>query len=136
MTKELKILIIDDSATVRVSMKKLIEELEHIPILSNNGLIGLEDIVTYKPDLILLDLTMPILSGLEVLATLKLAQESRDIPIIILSGREEHSESLRAKQLGASGFIKKPCTLAELKELINLLLTPTLPTTPKTITIH
>lgn len=135
MTKELKILIIDDSATVRVSMKKLIEELEHIPILSNNGLIGLEDIVTHKPDLILLDLTMPILSGLEVLAALKLAQASKDIPIIILSGREEYSESLRAKQLGASGFIKKPCTLDELAKLINLLLPPPSSSTTTT-TLH
>ncbi|MDG9728932.1 response regulator [Ignatzschineria sp. RMDPL8A] len=121
MFKNLNILIIDDSATARITIKKLVEELGHSPILANNGLLALEVALQEMPDLILLDLSMPVLDGPQVLSILKRHPKTAHIPIAILSGKEEASEMIRAKSLGAIDFVKKPCSPESLSHVINQL---------------
>ncbi|GAA5093321.1 response regulator [Wohlfahrtiimonas larvae] len=102
-------LIIDDSATARIGIKNMLQNLGYVAHTANNGLDALERILDIQPHVILLDLSMPVLDGTEVLTLLKRHQTTQNIPVIILSGKEGICDKIRAETLGAAGFLNKPC---------------------------
>jgi signal transduction histidine kinase len=92
----IKILIIDDNEIDRYTIKSLLSEISCTAIEASNGYEGLELARTEQPQVILLDLLMPDLTGFEVLEQLKLDPDTRDIPVIIISSMNlETSESER-----------------------------------------
>ncbi len=105
-----KILVVDDSVTARVTIKNLLEELGCTVTLAEDGLAAIGAAQQSMPDLILLDLSMPIWSGFSTLSILKRNPKTGSIPIAILSGKEEQSDRIRAEALGAIDYILKPCT--------------------------
>ncbi|MBN1967782.1 MAG: response regulator [Candidatus Delongbacteria bacterium] len=101
-----KILTIDDEAYIRNSFKNYLDDEGFIAIESDSAVLGLEIAKNESPDLILLDLRMPLMDGfkfIEEFSTLGL-----DIPIIVISGTGNINDVLRAVKLGASDFILKP----------------------------
>ena len=70
-----------------------------------------------RPDLVFLDINMPIMNGLETLRTLRLQKSGRKLPIIMYSTSSDHSDIERAYELGANSFVVKPHSLAGLKAL-------------------
>jgi len=126
-----KVLVIDDSpdlqALVRVRLAK-----EQVTVASAyDPTTGIKEARTIGPDLILLDVDMPGRDGFSVCAELKSHPETRDIPIIFLSGAASTSDKIRGLDLGAVDYIAKPFDAAELRarvraslrtrELMNLL---------------
>jgi len=110
-----KILIIDDEESI---LKMYSEALsKHEVSTAKNGEEGLKIAEESNPDLILLDIILPKVNGLDVLAQLKENQETATIPVLILTNLPEESSADKAKTLGADGYFVKaeyePSKLAE-----------------------
>lgn len=101
-----KILVIDDEIYIRDSVISYLEDFGFEVVDAENGRIGLELFDTKKPDLVLCDLRMPEMDGLEVLAGVR--QKNPKIPIIIVSGAGNLSDTVEALRLGAWDYIIKP----------------------------
>ncbi|ELV07266.1 response regulator [Wohlfahrtiimonas chitiniclastica] len=114
-------LIIDDSATARIGIKNMLQNLGYTAHTANNGLDALERVLSVQPDVILLDLSMPVLEGTDVLSLLKQHSTTQKIPVIILSGKEGICDRMRAQTLGAVGFLGKPCKAELLTDLLTSL---------------
>lgn len=103
---EKKILVIDDEIYIRDSVIGFLEDFGFDVIDAENGRIGLEQFEKESPDLVLCDLRMPEMDGLEVLATI--VKKNSKIPIIIVSGAGNISDTVEALRLGAWDYIIKP----------------------------
>ncbi|MHB8809860.1 MAG: hybrid sensor histidine kinase/response regulator [Desulfobulbaceae bacterium] len=101
-----KILLIDDDALMRKSATMLLKSLGYSVFAAENGREGLDLYYREHPDLMLLDLRMPVMDGFEVLAELGSALE--DFPVIIISGAGGINDALKTLQLGASDYLVKP----------------------------
>lgn len=101
-----KILTIDDEEAIRESFKSFLEDHGYQVSTAENGLIGLEVFKQEKPDLILVDLRMPTMDGLDVISNIKII--SPDTPIIIVSGTGLLSDAIEAIKLGAWDYLTKP----------------------------
>ncbi len=108
----------DESALQKTFGEKLSQEgYEHISAL--DGEIGLELAKTKKPDLILLDLILPKIHGLEVLKKIKEDEEIKNIPVIVLTNLEGIEEIEKAMELGATTYlVKANYSLEELAEKV------------------
>lgn len=129
--KKLRVLVVDDTIVYRKSVSDIIEELPGVELagVAHNGKIALDKIAQVKPDILTLDIEMPVMNGLEVLAELR--KRKLDVGAIMLSTlTAEGSElTLQALELGAFDFILKPQTSANLaagKKEIKQLLQPML----------
>lgn len=119
-----RILSIDDSKMVHMVVTKTLKPLNVEVLTAINGQEGIEKAEKEKPDLILLDATMPVMDGIEALAALKANPATKDIPVLMLSADSGKDNIERATQLGALKFITKPFTgdalVATLSEFIDL----------------
>jgi two-component system cell cycle sensor histidine kinase/response regulator CckA len=100
------ILLIDDEKIIRDSYRNFLEDYDYEVREASNGLEGLETFKRESADLVLLDLNMPVMDGIEVLK--KLTASSSDIPIIVVSGTGLIDDVLRALRLGAWDYLYKP----------------------------
>ena len=110
-----RILIIDDEKAVRDSFFDLFEDFGYRPVTAENGREGLRLVKESPPDLILVDLRMPEVDGLEVLSEVK--KISPDMPMIVVSGTGEISDVVEAISRGAWDFVLKP--VADLSILLH-----------------
>jgi signal transduction histidine kinase len=101
-----KILLIDDDALMRKSATKLLKNLGYSVSAAENGREGLDLYHREHPDLMLLDLRMPVMDGFEVLA--ELGDDLEDFPVIIISGAGGINDALTTLQLGACDYLVKP----------------------------
>ncbi len=100
------ILTIDDEEVIRYSFKNFLEDFGYNVIAAENGKKGLAVFNEHKPDLVLVDLRMPVMDGLEVLENLK--KNSPDTPVIVVSGTGEIKDVIEALRLGAWDYLLKP----------------------------
>ncbi len=100
------ILTIDDEASIRTSFKGFLEDYDYPVIEAENGQIGLEIFSKRKPGLVLIDLNMPKMDGLQVLARIK--EISPDTPTIVISGTGKLTDIAEALRLGAWDYLFKP----------------------------
>jgi CheY-like chemotaxis protein len=107
MDKKSKILIIDDDKFFRSMYKQEFEDNGMIVEVANDGEAGLQKIMSIQPDVIILDLIMPKVGGLEVIKECKSDSKCKDIPILVLSGVASRKEIERVKALGAVGSFSK-----------------------------
>ena len=120
-----KILIIDDKQDNLVTAKAVLKSrLPSIAIeLADSGKTGLEMARTFQPDTIILDLKMPEMDGFEVLRRLKDNNETKNIPVLLLTAVHTDSESkIRGLDLGADYFLSKPIVNEELVAQVKVLL--------------
>ena len=102
------ILIIDDEAAIRQSFSDFLEDMGYRILTAENGRAGLETFRKENPDLILVDLRMPEIDGLDVLA--QVAEEDPDLPIIVVSGTGIVDDTIEALRRGAWDYLLKPIT--------------------------
>ena len=100
------ILIVDDESYIRDSVRSFLEDYGYNVLEAENGCIGVEVFDQENPDLVLCDLRMPEMDGLEVLATVR--EKSPGTPIIIVSGAGNIGDTVEALRLGAWNYIIKP----------------------------
>ncbi len=106
-----KILVVDDETEIRRFLKIGLKSHDYQMLEATNGKEGLREATTQKPDLIILDLGLPDMSGFDVL---KSVREWSKVPVIVLSVRKEEQEKVQAFELGANDYVTKPFGMAEL----------------------
>ena len=110
-----RVLLADDDEAVRALVKATLNDTKRWQIIeARNGLEALGLAKSEKPDLIILDVSMPYLNGFEVCRQLKDNPETRGISILLVTGfpKDEHME--RVRQVGANGYLSKPFSVADL----------------------
>lgn len=112
-----KILFIEDEQTLQKTFGDILTKRGYKVISALTGKIGLRKAKSEKPDLILLDLLLPEISGLEILAELKANNETKGIPVIILTQIDNPFEIEKALNLGATTYLVK--VSYTMKELID-----------------
>ncbi len=108
MPRNKTILIVDDSATVRRLISGKLEKSGHAVICAVDGVDALEKIETVVPDLILLDISMPRMDGYQVCKLIRTNEKTRDVPIIMISGKDGFIDKVRGRMAGTTGYITKP----------------------------
>lgn len=119
----MRILVIEDDVDIQVIAKFALEVGGRFEVFTaDNGRLGLEQARTIRPDVILLDATMPGLDGYETCRQLKLDPVTCPIPVIFLSARAQETEIARARALGAIGYLIKPFDPMKLPDEVQRLL--------------
>ena len=108
MNQEKTILIVDDSKLNIKVLSDILKEKDYRIALARSGKVALEFVEMKKPDLILLDIMMPEIDGFEVCARLKSDPETKNIPIIFISGLDKSEDIVRGFKAGAVDYIVKP----------------------------
>jgi two-component system, chemotaxis family, chemotaxis protein CheY len=104
-----RILIVDDSATIRKMVRASLRELEGAEFVeAGNGLEAIEQIALGPVALIILDLNMPDMHGLDVLKFLRRHQSCRDVPVVVLTTRGDEASRETALAAGATQYLTKP----------------------------
>ena len=104
----IKLLTIDDDPIIRTLIKKTFSNLGFEVLTASDGFEGIHATITQKPALILLDIMMPIVDGLEVLKRIKEVPEVSKIPIIMFTAVAESKMVIESSKLGADDYIIKP----------------------------
>ena len=113
-----KILVIDDEAMIRNVVSALLRQAGHDVVDAKHGLNGIAMAQTEKPDLILLDVMMPVVDGFEVLRRLGEDPVSSSIPVIMLTAKIDAATERTCMELGAVDYIKKPWGPQEIEERV------------------
>ena len=122
-----KILIIDDDVTITELLKFLVKMGGHAPTTVNDSTKAIEIASAVDPDLITLDLMMPGLTGFELCALLHQNPKFANLPILIVSARDDPESKERALQAGAQDYLTKPFGSDELMQKIKELTNPSAP---------
>lgn len=107
------ILIVDDTPSNLRLLSSMLHQHGYEVRSAISGLVALKAIERFHPDLVLLDINMPVMDGYEVCTQLKLNEKTKTIPIIFLSALGETSDKVRAFQVGGVDYITKPFQVAE-----------------------
>lgn len=102
------ILAVDDDQEILALVQRVLEGRGYRVRLADSGEQALKILREKKPDLVLLDLLMPNKDGLEICKIIKSEEETRDIPVVILSSRDEEADIVVGLELGADDYITKP----------------------------
>jgi two-component system chemotaxis response regulator CheY len=124
------VLVVDDSAAIRKILQRVLRQTGMaIGAVheAGNGQEALEILKTMKPGLVLSDINMPSMDGLQLLAAMKASEEWRDIPVVMITTEGGESKVGEAVRLGAAGYVRKPFTADQIKEKLTGILTPVLP---------
>ena len=103
-----KILVVEDEGDIRDLIRHHLEREQFRVITAGSGEEGLQLAKRESPDLVLLDLMLPGMDGLEVCRSLRAASETRNIPIVMLTARAEDADVVSGLELGADDYITKP----------------------------
>lgn len=103
-----KILVVDDSRTALAVMGRRLGRLGYLPVLCDKGTDALDHVGSQPFDLVLADMVMPGMSGMQLLRALRGSPESRDLPVIMLTGRSDPAAAVEALAAGADDHVAKP----------------------------
>src|ERR1700733_2934713 len=112
------ILVVDDEPNIRMSVRLCLEEAGYIVRQASNGSEALEQIAQDAPDLVLLDLAMPIIDGMFVLAEMHKLWARYPTRVIVVTAHGTVKTAIQAIRLGASDFLEKPFSPEELRASI------------------
>jgi len=114
-----RILIVEDDADSRWLLSAILRRLGHDCQVATNGAEALQLVEAAPPDLILMDLMMPVLDGVEATRRLKADARTRGIPVLALTGNATPGGERAARQAGCDDFLTKPVILPELLGRMN-----------------
>jgi two-component system, cell cycle response regulator DivK len=117
-----KILLVEDNETNRDLLRRRLERKGHLVITAEDGEQGYSLAHSEKPDLILMDISLPAMDGWQVAQLLKTNDSTRHIPIIVLTAHALVSDLAKASETGCSGYETKPIEFARLSQRIDNLL--------------
>jgi len=108
-----RILVVDDSQTVRTVIKRMLLQAGFVVLEAGGGAVAIEMARKHRPALIFMDIVMPGMNGFVATRKLSKLPETRLTPVVIMSGDKDASEKYWVEGLGASAFIPKPFTRAD-----------------------
>jgi two-component system chemotaxis response regulator CheY len=115
----LDVLIVDDSAAIRKILNRVLVQAE-VPLgkvhEASDGIEALEKLKTEKVGLILSDINMPNMDGIEFLTRLKADETHKHVPVLMVTTEGGQAKVMQALELGAAGYVKKPFTADQIKE--------------------
>jgi two-component system phosphate regulon response regulator PhoB len=117
-----RVLVVDDEPDVLLLCRLNLQQRGHELLEASDGSSALDLARERHPDVIVLDLMLPGMTGYEVLETLKQDEKTSDIPVLVLTARSLRADRERSHGLGASGFLTKPFLPSELCEMVESLL--------------
>lgn len=115
-----KILIIDDDVNTTWLMDNVFSKAGYEIHSVNNSLLAVSEAISIQPDLIIVDLMMPGVDGIEICQALKANQQTNKIPVLVFSAVGDVNSKVRAFDAGAKDFIPKPIHIEELKSRIRI----------------
>jgi CheY-like chemotaxis protein len=113
------ILVVDDHEEIRGALAEILEEEGHEVLQAVDGLDALEVVAATPPDVILLDIAMPGMDGLETLRRLKDMPESAMLPVIMVTAQGDRQNMVKAVQLGVRDYVTKPWEPGEVEMCVN-----------------
>jgi CheY-like chemotaxis protein len=128
-----KVLVVDDSTTVLLSLKRLLEENGHIVLAAKDGLSTLSTVISNTPDIILLDIGLPGVNGLDLCVAIKRIPGCDTIPVIIITGSRRQFDELHAQKIGVEGYLQKPVDPEQLLDMITQYATQSSPVDIQTV---
>lgn len=114
-----KVLIVDDSQIYRFKLRKLVEAKGHEALTARDGEEALELACKEQPQVILMDIVMPGMSGYEAKRSLARNPQTSAIPVIFVSSRSAESDKVWGMRLGAAGYVTKPVDPEQLDTAID-----------------
>jgi len=115
----MRILIVDDSPTEMHILSNMMEKMGHAVITAENGEQGVSTAKDTQPDLILMDVVMPGINGFQATRQLHKNEQTKNIPVIIVSTKDQATDKMWGQRQGAKGYVTKPVEESELLEAIN-----------------
>lgn len=100
--------MVDDDAIVLETISGALKKLGLEPLLASNGLEGLKQLEQSSPEMVILDVNMPELDGLQTCRLIRANRKYRDLPILMLTSRGEIPDMLQARKMGADDYLTKP----------------------------
>ena len=117
-TPRTRVLVIEDERGLTEVLSYNLQREGYETVVAHDGQEGLRKAQTLLPDLIILDLMLPVMSGLDVCRELRAGERTRDIPIIILSAKAEETDQVVGFSLGADDYVTKPFSVKVLLQRI------------------
>ncbi len=114
-----RILVVEDDQDIRFLLSETVSDLGYDVLEAADGETGFRKAMEEHPDVILLDVMMPVMDGFQVLAKLKDHAETHPMPVIMVSARGQEQDIMRAMRGGAWGYIIKPWNQDDLESKIN-----------------
>lgn len=116
--QKIRVLLVDDHAILREGIKALLEKKENIEVVAEaaNGREAVSKVAQFRPDVAVLDISMPLMDGLE--ATRQMKRESPDVKILILTMHDDEEYFFQLLRAGASGYVTKKAVSRELVSAI------------------
>ena len=116
------VLIVEDSVAIRKILKRMLGQVG-LPVgevyEAGDGAEALETLKTQTVKLVLSDINMPVMDGIQLLTELKSKSEFKQIPVIMITTEGGQAKVMEAIQLGASGYVRKPFTPEQIKETLS-----------------
>jgi DNA-binding response OmpR family regulator len=123
-----RVLIVEDEEDVASLIKHVVERQGEVDVeIAARGDTALKAVAERRPDLIVLDLNLPVLDGVEVCRILRSRPDTKQLPIVVVSARTSEDERVRCLELGADDYITKPFSLRELSARIRAALRRAMP---------
>lgn len=118
------VLLIEDEPNIAEAIRFILKRADWEVSIRSDGAEALPAIETLRPDVLILDLMLPGLSGLEILQRLRARAEWADLPVLMLTARGQSRDREAAQRAGATAFLSKPFANAELCEMLGRIVVP------------
>ena len=117
-----KVLVIEDDAHIWKLIEYKLKKEKHDLTWASDGLKAMEILETFRPDLILSDVMVPYMDGIQILKKVKTNDELKDIPVIMLTSKAQEKDIIKGLEMGAQDYMTKPFSPTELILRVNMAL--------------
>jgi twitching motility two-component system response regulator PilH len=117
-----RILIVDDSPSQLMGIRRIVEKLGHEAITAEDGAEGVEKARTELPNLVLMDVVMPNLNGFQATRAITRDPATKHIPVVMVTTKDQETDRVWGMRQGAKAYLSKPFSEAELAEVIEKVL--------------
>ncbi|UHQ19138.1 twitching motility response regulator PilH [Lysobacter sp. KIS68-7] len=126
-----RILIVDDSPSQLMGIRRIVEKLGHEALTAEDGAAGVEAAKRELPDLILMDVVMPNLNGFQATRSITREPSTKHIPIVLVTTKDQDTDRVWGMRQGAKAYITKPFSESELADMIQQMLGGDAPAAPE-----
>lgn len=113
-----KILIVDDAKSDQMNLEKIVSAAGYMSSLAENGEQAVIKARAESPDLIFMDVNMAVMDGFQATRTLSSAPETKQIPVVLVTSKNQKADKIWGQMLGVKGYITKPYTSEQILDVI------------------